>query len=100
LRTALIIVISLFVIVFLEKREFWWATVFIFWLTVAYPAYRQWNKFKERTDDLKNTTMCGKCLHYVEESQLCSIYDEHIGSMHLPCDGEDWEPDPKIFLDR
>lgn len=97
LRSALVIIITTFVVMFLEKREFWWASVFLFWFVVIYPAYRQYDKFHDRVKQLKNDTLCGKCKYFIEESQLCSLLDEHIGTNTIPCDGEYWEARPDLF---
>ena len=88
LRSAIIIIVTMFVVISLEQRELWWFAVFAFWIGVVYPAFRQWNKFQSRIKELRSDTLCGKCRYFVAESQLCSIYDEHIGNMNLPCNGE------------
>jgi hypothetical protein len=97
LRSAIIIVLTTFIVMYLEQREFWWFALFAFWLGVALPAYRQWTKFHERVDTLKEDTLCGKCRYFVSESQLCALLDDHIGIGTIPCDGESWEANPEIF---
>jgi hypothetical protein len=97
LRSAIIIIITTFVVMLLEMREFWWISIFIFWFLVAYPAYRQFNNFNNRIYRLENETICGKCKYFILESQLCSIFDEHIGIDTIPCNGDSWEARPDLF---
>jgi len=99
LRSAIIIAVTTFVVMFLGKRELWWFSIFIFWFVVIYPAYRQHYKFHDRLKKLRTDTLCGKCKYFVAESQLCSVLDEHIGLDTIPCDGESWEARPDIFDD-
>jgi hypothetical protein len=90
LRSALIIIL---LFIFSDYfREMWYLSVFIFWFFVAYPAYRQYNKFNKRMDDFKEETLCGTCRHFNPSGQLCTIYDEHVSRNHIPCNGEAWEP--------
>ena len=97
LRSAIIIAITTFVVMFLEKRELWWFSIFIFWFVVLYPAYKQHYKFHDRIKKLQSDTLCGKCKFFVAESQLCSVLDEHIGLNTVPCEGEGWEASPDLF---
>jgi hypothetical protein len=97
LRSAIIIILTTFVIIFLEKREFWWISAFLFWIGAVYPAYRQYSKFQERMKKISDGTLCGKCKYFIIESQLCSLFDEHIGQNTIPCEGESWEPKPDLF---
>ena len=97
LRSAIIILATTFVVMFLEKRELWWFSAFIFWFAAIYPAYKQYQKFQERVVKLKSDTLCGKCKFFIIESQLCSVFDEHIGLNSIPCEGENWEASPDLF---
>ena len=96
LRSLIIIAITLFLVLGLEQRELWWASIFIFWFVVAYPAYRQYSKYHERIADFSEEILCGKCKHFVSQSQLCELLDEHISIDSVPCEGESWEPKSNI----
>lgn len=90
LRSALIIVIMM---IFQEKfREIWYISLFIFWFFVAYPAYKQYQKFNERMESFQEETLCGTCKHFNPSGQLCTVYDEHVSKHHVPCNAEAWEP--------
>jgi len=97
IRSAVIIIITIILVVALNKRELAWFGVFIFWLGVAYPAYRQYTEFNKRVNVLQEETLCGKCKYFVKESQLCSALDEHISKDNIPCDGEMWEANMDLF---
>ncbi len=89
-RSAIIIILMF---IFSEYfREMWYLGVFIFWFFVAYPAYRQYNKFNKRMENFQEETLCGTCRHFNPSGQLCTIYDEHVSRNHIPCNGEAWEP--------
>jgi len=96
-RSAILIIITTILVLGLNNREFAWFGVFLFWLGVAYPAYRQYTTFIKRLTVLEEETLCGKCKYFVKESQLCSVLDEHISKDNIPCDGEMWEANPDFF---
>ncbi len=96
LRSLIIIAITSFVVMILEKRDLWWASVFIFWFVVAYPAYRQYSQYHQRIENFLDETLCGKCKHFLSQSQLCEVLDEHISIDSVPCEGESWEPKADI----
>ncbi len=91
LRSTIIIAITMFVVMALGRRELWWFAVFLFWFGAVYPAYRQYSKYHARIENFLEETLCGKCRHFVEQSQLCDIYDEHVSEDYIPCAGESWE---------
>jgi len=97
LHSAIIIIATTFIVMFLGKRELWWFSAFIFWFVAIYPAYKQYYKFYSRIKKLRTDTLCGKCKYFVIESQLCSVLDEHIGLDTIPCEGESWEASPDLF---
>jgi hypothetical protein len=99
LRSAVLIIITMTLILALDKRELAWFAIFIFWVAVAYPAYRQYTAFNNRLQTLEEDTLCGKCKHFIKESQLCSVLDEHISKDTIPCEGAIWEANP-VFFDR
>ena len=97
LRSAVIIIITIMLVLAFNKRDLAWFGVFIFWIVVAYPAYRQYVTFNNRLNILEEETLCGKCKHFVKESQLCSVLDEHISKDNIPCDGNMWEANMNLF---
>ena len=97
LRSAVLIIITMILIITLDKREFAWFAVFIFWLAVAYPAYKQYTILSDRLKTLEDETLCGKCKYFIKESQLCSTLDEHISKDNIPCNGLMWEANPLFF---
>ena len=97
LRSAILILCGLLVVLYFEKREFAYFIAFIFWFSVVYPAYKQYNILNSRLDDLESDTLCGKCKFFIKESQLCSMLDEHISKDNIPCEGNLWEANPDSF---
>lgn len=89
-RTAIIFIVFL---AFADYfRGYWYISLAAFWFFVAYPAYRQYQKFNKRIEDFKEETLCGTCRHFNATGQLCTIYDEHVSKNHIPCGGQSWEP--------
>ena len=89
-RTAIIFIVFL---LFRDYfRGYWYISLAIFWFFVAYPAYRQYQKFNQRIENFQEETLCGTCRHFNSTGQLCTIYDEHVSKNHIPCGGQDWEP--------
>jgi len=97
LRSAVMIIIIIVLVLAFNKRDLAWFGVFIFWFGVVYPAYKQYTAFNKRLSVLEEETLCGKCKHFVKESQLCSILDEHISKDNIPCDGSSWEANMELF---
>jgi hypothetical protein len=97
LRSAVLIIITIILILALDKREFGWFAVFVFWISVVYPAYKQYTILNNRLEILEEETLCGKCKYFVKESQLCSALDEHISKDNIPCEGTMWEANPFYF---
>lgn len=92
LRSAiLILIISLF-LESLSMRQHWWLMLFALWFLVAYPAWLQYKKFQERIQNFQKETLCGSCKHFEANSQLCKIYDQHVSTEFIPCEGLSWEP--------
>ena len=94
LRTGLIVGIVMTIEILFFKRVHinWWIVLFMMWIFIAFPAYRQYRKFDERIDDLEESTLCGSCRYFIKDAQLCRLYDEHISIDYIPCDGDSWEP--------
>ena len=97
LRSAILIIVTLLFILISGKREFGWFASFIFWISVVYPAYKQYTALSNRLKALEEETLCGKCKFFVKESQLCSALDEHISKENIPCNGDLWEANPIFF---
>ncbi|MFN3306595.1 MAG: hypothetical protein ACK42Z_05350 [Candidatus Kapaibacteriota bacterium] len=95
LRTAVIILLSFLLMSIVENRRYWWITLLFLWLLAAYPGWRQFQFYKKHLEEVTESTLCGKCVHFDETSQLCKLYDEHISENYIPCGGVDWEP--KLF---
>ncbi|MGA2297556.1 MAG: hypothetical protein ABSG15_08425 [FCB group bacterium] len=92
LRTAIIMVITFFLIDVLELREYAWFMAFLLWLGATYPGWRQYQKFQEKMKVFKEETLCGQCRHFDSTSQLCKLLDEHPTKDYIPCEGLSWEP--------
>ncbi len=92
LRTVLVVTIILLLLDYFHYDVNVWIIVFSIWLFAAYPAYKQYIKFKERMKKFKEETLCGSCKYFNRDAQLCSIYDEHVSEDYVPCEGESWEP--------
>lgn len=92
LRTSIVIILTLFLIRRFDFAEYWWYSFFAIWLFVAFPAYRQFQKFNDRMKVLSEETLCGKCKHFNPTAQTCQIYDVHVSKNHIPCEGMSWEP--------
>lgn len=92
LRTAIIVIISFFLVTRIDSKEIYWISLFIVWLFAFYPAWRQYNIFRERITKFTEETLCGSCRHFDEQSQLCKIFDEHPTEKYIPCEGLNWEP--------
>ena len=95
LRAAILIIIAVPLVLY--KRELAWVTLFIFWILVVFPAYKQYITLNSRLEVLEEETLCGKCKYFIKESQLCSTLDEHISKENVPCDGSLWEANPYLF---
>ncbi|HRP02771.1 MAG TPA: hypothetical protein PLE30_09010 [Candidatus Kapabacteria bacterium] len=98
LRATIVIVVVSALLTIPQFRDYWWFSFFAIWFFVAFPAYQQYQIFQNRIDELEEDTLCGSCVHFRKESQMCSLYDEHISKDYIPCEGKDWEP--KSTFDR
>ncbi len=92
LRTTIVFIAVFFLINFPKFRDFWWVSFFGIWFFVAFPAYRQYQNYQNRIDDIEVNTLCGSCVHFRKDAQMCSLFDEHISKDYIPCGGENWEP--------
>jgi len=92
LRTTIVIIAVSILLTYPKFRDFWWMSFFAIWFFVAFPAYKQFQNFQTRVDDLEETTMCGSCVHFRKEAQMCTLYDTHISKDYIPCEGNNWEP--------
>lgn len=92
MRSFIIIMGTFFLFMNWDYRQYWFIILFLLWALAIYPGYRQFQKFSERIEHLKEDTLCGSCRHFEPTGQLCKIYDEHISKTYLPCEGESWEP--------
>lgn len=92
LRSFLLVIIISLLLESMTMRQYWWFMLFAIWIFAAYPGWIQYKNFAERMKKFKNDTLCGSCRYFDENSQLCKIYDEHVSTNYLPCDGLNWEP--------
>ncbi|MDA3844138.1 MAG: hypothetical protein PF588_07215 [Candidatus Kapabacteria bacterium] len=92
LRTTILLLVSTFLLYTMEYRHLWWFMLFGIWLLAIYPGWRQYHKFHERMKKFTEDTLCGSCKYFNSAGQLCKIYDEHVSTEHIPCDGQNWEP--------
>ncbi len=89
---SFIIIMSIFLLFMnWDYRQYWFIALFFLWFLAIYPGYRQYQKFNQRIEIIKEETLCGSCKNFEPTSQLCKIYDEHISKTYLPCEGESWE---------
>lgn len=91
-RSFIIIFLSFFVFDQIEFQKYWWIPFLVLWFFVAYPGYRQYQRYSKKIEIIQEETLCGSCRHFDSTSQLCKIYDEHITKDYIPCDGDNWEP--------
>lgn len=92
LRTSIIFAVSFFLVTRIDSKEIYWIALFIVWLFAFYPAWRQYEIFRDRITRITEETLCGSCRHFDSTSQLCRIYDEHPTEKYIPCEGLKWEP--------
>lgn len=92
LRIALIVLPALYLLQTNGRNEVWYIVLFLIWFLALYPGYVQFQKYQERITKFEESTLCGSCRHFSPESQLCKIYDVHVNTNYIPCEGEDWEP--------
>ncbi len=97
LRASVIIILSMIVIGFYKLYNYWWLAFFLLWLLAVYPAYRQFQIFNNRIKKIEEATLCGTCKYFEPTGQLCKLFDEHVSTNYIPCEGENWEP--KSFED-
>ncbi len=97
LRASIIVVLSMLIIGYYKLYNYWWLSFFLLWLLAVYPAYRQYQQFSNRVKKVAESTLCGSCKYFETSGQLCSMYDEHVSTNYIPCEGENWEP--KSFED-
>ncbi|HYF02251.1 MAG TPA: hypothetical protein VEC36_02660 [Patescibacteria group bacterium] len=92
IRTALIITIAFFIKERFDVEHIWILTMFAIWGIGIFPAYKQYQSFHEKVEDLQQTTLCGSCKYFETSGQLCNLLDEHVSEHYLPCEGQGWEP--------
>ena len=92
LRASIVVLLSFFFIQFYRFYGYWWVALFIFWFGAVYPGWKQYQTYQIKIKKIEESTLCGTCVHFESSGQLCKIYDEHISSDYIPCDGLDWQP--------
>jgi hypothetical protein len=91
-RSGIILLLTLTLNDYFVFRYNLWIILVLLWFVVAFPAYRKYKKFSDKTDEMMSGILCGSCRHFVKSSQLCGIYDEHVSEDYIPCEGDSWEP--------
>lgn len=91
LKLALAIALIWFVFERFGLYEYWLVGLGLIWLTVVYPAFMQYQRFKKQTEILQENTLCAKCRHFDETGHFCKLLDEHVSVNYTPCGGESWE---------
>ncbi len=92
LRSLIIIILSVILFQYTATYKYWWIALLALWLIAVYPAYRQYQSYNRRIEEFQEATLCGTCRHFEPTSQLCRLYDLHVSSNYIPCEGESWEP--------
>lgn len=92
LRSSIIIIGWVYIVYNYSLQDKWWVGIFIVWLFALFPGYTQYRTFESRVKKLGDETLCGSCRHFRAQGQLCMIYDEHVSTQHIPCEGLSWEP--------
>lgn len=92
LRGTIVLILFFFVMDKIRGNDYWWVSFFFIWAFVAFPAYRQYEKYIKRIETFTEETLCGSCRHFNKGSQSCNIFDEHVSKDYIPCEGESWEP--------
>lgn len=92
LRSAIVVVVTIILLGQYRNNDIWYLSLFLMWLFALYPGWTQYKKYENRIKKFKENTLCGSCRNFEETSQLCKIYDQHVSSNNIPCEGMDWEP--------
>ena len=92
LRSAIIMVVTMIMMYNYGNNEMWYFSLFLIWLVALYPGWTQYQEYTNRIKKFTEDTLCGSCRNFNADSQLCKLYDEHVSTNHIPCEGESWEP--------
>lgn len=91
IKTALLVVIIWFVVEQYNLHQYWYVGLGVFWFIVAYPAFLQYQRFKEQTHHLEKNSLCATCRHFDPTGHFCRQMDEHVSETYIPCEGLKWE---------
>jgi len=92
LRSSLLIVGTMLLTYGYGQNDVWYLSMFLIWLIALYPGWQQYQNYEKRIKKFTEDTLCGSCKNFNPDSQLCKLYDEHVSTNHIPCEGESWEP--------
>lgn len=92
LRVFIYILTASVLIPMYNLYQYWYVSLFIVWLFAFYPAYNKYNEFQAKMKEFQEDTLCGNCIHFNRDSQLCNLFDEHVTEDYIPCEGLNWEP--------
>ena len=91
IKTAVLVLLTWFVIERFRLYEYWLVGLGVFWFVVAYPAFLQYQRFKAQTQHLEKNSLCATCCHFDETGHFCRLMDEHVSETYIPCEGLSWE---------
>jgi hypothetical protein len=91
IKTAALVLLTWFVTERFRLYEYWLVGLGMFWFVVAYPAFLQYQRFKEQTQRLEKNSLCATCCHFDETGHFCRLMDEHVSETYIPCEGLSWE---------
>jgi hypothetical protein len=91
IKTAVLVLLTWFVIERFRLYEYWLVGLGVFWFVVAYPAFLQYQRFKAQTQHLVKNSLCATCCHFDETGHFCRLMDEHVSETYIPCEGLSWE---------
>jgi hypothetical protein len=92
MRLTIVVLLSWWAMDIWRLQDYWSLFLLAIITLVMYPAYRQYTHFNDRITVLQESTLCGSCRHFDSTGQLCKLYDQHISTTHIPCEGQEWEP--------
>jgi hypothetical protein len=71
----------------------WWTMFFVaVYVVVLYPAQLMYRKHNSSIRQASTNGLCASCKHYVHDTALCGVLDEHVTFNYTPCEGTAWEP--------
>ncbi len=91
LKTAILIIAIWFIFEQFDLLGYWWVALFLLWFLVVYPAFRQYEQYRQIEASVRKEIICATCRYYDPSGIICTLYDEHVGPNNIPCEGLAWE---------